>query len=60
MLFFAPFFTAASIAHEKDRRTFVLLLMTDLSDLEIVLGKMAAALVEDPGGAGGGVRLSCA
>ena len=33
MLFFAPLFTAASIAHEKDRRTFKLLLMTNLSDL---------------------------
>ena len=45
MLFFAPLFTAASVAHEKDRRTFVLLLMTDLSDLEIVLGKLIAALM---------------
>jgi len=46
VLFFAPLFTAASIAHEKDRRTFILLLMTDLSDLEIVLGKMLAALLK--------------
>jgi hypothetical protein len=46
VLFFAPLFAAASIAHEKDRRTFVLLLMTDLSDLEIVLGKMTAALIK--------------
>jgi len=45
ILFFAPLLTAASIAHEKDRRTFLLLLMTDLSDLEIVLGKMVAALL---------------
>ena len=45
ILFFAPLFTAASIAHEKDRRTFILLLMTDLSDLEIVLGKMLAGLI---------------
>jgi ABC-type transport system involved in multi-copper enzyme maturation permease subunit len=45
ILFFAPIFTAASIAHEKDRRTFVLLLMTDLSDLEIVLGKLLAGLM---------------
>lgn len=45
ILFFAPLFTAASIAHEKDRRTFILLLMTDLSDLEIVLGKMLAGLM---------------
>jgi ABC-type transport system involved in multi-copper enzyme maturation permease subunit len=45
ILFFAPIFTAASIAHEKDRRTFVMLLMTDLSDLEIVLGKLLAGLM---------------
>jgi hypothetical protein len=45
MLFFAPLFTAAAIAHEKDRRTFTLLLMTDLSDLEIVLGKLTAGLM---------------
>ena len=45
MLFFAPLFTAASIAHEKDRRTFILLMMTDLSDLEIVLGKLIAGLM---------------
>jgi ABC-type transport system involved in multi-copper enzyme maturation permease subunit len=45
ILFFAPLFTAASVAHEKDRRTFVLLLMTDLSDTEIVLGKLLAGLM---------------
>jgi ABC-type transport system involved in multi-copper enzyme maturation permease subunit len=45
MLFFAPLFTAASIAHEKDRRTFILLMMTDLSDLEIVLGKLLTGLM---------------
>ncbi len=45
MLFFAPLFTAAAIAYEKDRRTFTLLLMTDLSDLEIVLGKLVAGLL---------------
>jgi hypothetical protein len=44
-LFFAPIFTAASVAHEKDRRTFILLLMTDLSDLEVVLGKLLAGLM---------------
>ncbi len=45
MLFFAPLFTAAAVAYEKDRRTLLLLLMTDLSDLEIVLGKLAAGLL---------------
>jgi ABC-type transport system involved in multi-copper enzyme maturation permease subunit len=46
MLFFAPLAAATAVAHEKDRRTFVLLLMTDLSDLEIILGKLAASLVQ--------------
>jgi ABC-type Na+ efflux pump permease subunit len=45
MLFFAPLFTAAAISYEKDRRTFTLLLMTDLSDLEIVMGKLVAGLL---------------
>jgi ABC-type transport system involved in multi-copper enzyme maturation permease subunit len=45
MLFFAPLFTAAAVSYEKDRRTFMLLLMTDLSDLEIVLGKLVAGLL---------------
>src|SRR5262245_23179132 len=45
MLFFAPLFTAAAVSYEKDRRTLNLLLMTDLSDLEIVLGKLVAGLL---------------
>lgn len=46
MLFFAPLAAATAVALEKDRRTFVLLLMTDLSDLEIVLGKLTASLFQ--------------
>jgi ABC-type transport system involved in multi-copper enzyme maturation permease subunit len=46
LLFFAPLSAATAVSHEKDRRTFVLLLMTDLSDLEIVLGKLAASFVQ--------------
>ena len=46
MLFFAPLSAATAVAHEKDRRTFVLLLMTDLRDTEIVLGKLAASLLQ--------------
>ncbi len=46
MLFFAPLSAATSVAHEKDRRTFVLLLMTDLRDVEIILGKLAASLLQ--------------
>lgn len=45
MLFFAPLAAATAIAHEKDRRTFVLLLMTDLRDTEIVVGKLMASLL---------------
>jgi hypothetical protein len=46
MLFFAPLFTAFAVSYEKDRRTFNLLLMTDLSDFEIVLGKLVAGLLK--------------
>jgi ABC-type transport system involved in multi-copper enzyme maturation permease subunit len=46
MLFFAPLSAATAVAHEKDRRTFVLLLMTDLRDTEIVLGKLVASLLQ--------------
>jgi hypothetical protein len=45
MLFFAPLSTASAVSYEKDRRTLNLLLMTDLSDLEIVLGKLCAGLL---------------
>jgi ABC-type Na+ efflux pump permease subunit len=46
MLFFAPLSAATSVAHEKDRRTFVLLLMTDLRDVEIIVGKLMASLLQ--------------
>ena len=46
ILVFAPLAAATAVAHEKDRRTFVLLLMTDLSDPEIVLGKLLASLLQ--------------
>jgi len=46
VLFFASLFAASSITTEKDRRTFVLLLMTDLSNREIVLGKLLGSLLE--------------
>jgi ABC-type transport system involved in multi-copper enzyme maturation permease subunit len=62
ILFFAPLLTASSIAHEKDRRTFILLMMTDLSDLEIVLGKMIAGLLNSLAAlaAGAGLLSLCA
>src|SRR5262249_55800174 len=44
LIFFAALSTASAIAREKDPRTFVLLLMTDLRDYEIVLGKLFGSL----------------
>lgn len=38
-------FSAGAVAQEKDRRTLILLLMTDLSAVELVLGRMLAALL---------------
>ena len=37
--------SASTVSTEKDRRTLVLLLMTDLSGRELVVGKMLAALI---------------
>ncbi|HUG91312.1 MAG TPA: ABC transporter permease subunit [Planctomycetaceae bacterium] len=45
VLFFALLFAAGSVAQEKDRRTLVLLLMTDLRDRELVIGKLSASLL---------------
>jgi hypothetical protein len=44
-LFFAALASASAISQEKDRRTFILLLRTDLSDREIVLGKLLGSLL---------------
>jgi ABC-type transport system involved in multi-copper enzyme maturation permease subunit len=44
-LFFAALSAASAVAQEKDRRTFILLLMTDLRDHEIVLGKVLGSLL---------------
>ena len=57
ILFFAPLSTAAAVAYEKDRRTFTLLMMTALSDLEIVLGKLVAGLLHILSMLGAGVGL---
>jgi ABC-type transport system involved in multi-copper enzyme maturation permease subunit len=46
LLFFAALAAASSITTEKDRRTFVLLLMTDLRNHEIVLGKLLGSLLQ--------------
>lgn len=44
-MFFATLFTAANIAQEKDRRTLILLLMTDMRSRELTFGKLFASLL---------------
>src|SRR5205814_229946 len=44
-LFFAALSAAGAVSQEKDRRTFVLLLLTDMRDYEIVVGKLLGALL---------------
>ena len=43
--FFAALLAASEVAHEKDRRTLILLLLTRLSNSELVLGKLLASLL---------------
>ncbi len=45
VLFFALLFVANNVSQEKDRRTMILLLMTDMRDHELVLGKLSASLL---------------
>lgn len=45
LLFFAAISAASTVAQEKDRRTFILLLITDMRDYEIVLGKLLGSLL---------------
>jgi ABC-type transport system involved in multi-copper enzyme maturation permease subunit len=44
-LFFAALSAASTVSQEKDRRTFILLLITDLRNIEIVLGKLLGSLL---------------
>jgi len=44
-MFFATLFTAGNIAQEKDRRTLILLLMTDMRSRELTYGKLLASLL---------------
>jgi ABC-type transport system involved in multi-copper enzyme maturation permease subunit len=44
-LFFSALSSASAVALEKDRRTFILLLLTDLRNHEIVLGKVLGSLL---------------
>jgi ABC-type transport system involved in multi-copper enzyme maturation permease subunit len=46
VLFFSLLFTVGNIAQEKDRQTLILLLMTDLTNREIVLGKLFSSLLQ--------------
>jgi ABC-type transport system involved in multi-copper enzyme maturation permease subunit len=45
LIFFSVLFAAGNVANEKDRRTLLLLLTTDLRDRELVLGKLFASLL---------------
>ena len=45
VMFFSMLFAAGRVAQEKDRQTLILLLMTDLRDREMVLGKLTASLL---------------
>ncbi|HEY2785268.1 MAG TPA: ABC transporter permease subunit [Fimbriiglobus sp.] len=45
LVFFAALTAAGAVSQEKDRRTFILLLITDMRDYEIVLGKLLGALL---------------
>jgi len=44
-VFFSALLAASAVAQEKDRRTFDLLLLTKLSNSELVLGKLLASLL---------------
>jgi len=44
-LFFSAMLAASAVAQEKDRRTLVLLLLTRLSNSELVVGKLLASLL---------------
>jgi ABC-type Na+ efflux pump permease subunit len=46
LLFFSALSAASAITQEKDRRTFILLLLTDLRNHEIVLGKLFGSLLQ--------------
>lgn len=46
LIFFSALAAASTVAREKDRRTFVLLLITSLRNDEIVLGKVLGSLLQ--------------
>lgn len=45
VLCFALLFAGGSVAQEKDRQTLILMLMTDMRDRELVLGKLFSSLL---------------
>ena len=45
VIFFSALFTASNVSQEKDRKTLILLLMTELSNFEVVIGKLLASLL---------------
>jgi len=45
LLFFSALSSSSAVSQEKDRRTFILLLITDMRDREIVLGKIFGSLL---------------
>jgi len=45
VMFFSALLAASAVAQEKDRRTLVLLLLTHLSNAELVLGKLLSSLL---------------
>ncbi|MCH8923088.1 MAG: ABC transporter permease subunit, partial [Planctomycetes bacterium] len=44
-VFFSALLSASAVAQEKDRRTLILLLLTNLTNSELVLGKLLASLL---------------
>jgi ABC-type Na+ efflux pump permease subunit len=46
LIFFSALSAASTVAREKDRRTFILLLMTDLRNYEIVVGKLLGSVLQ--------------
>src|SRR5690606_24203985 len=44
-LFFSALLAASAVTQEKDKRTLVLLLLTNLSNSELVLGKLLASML---------------
>ncbi|MDA0833603.1 MAG: ABC transporter permease subunit [Planctomycetota bacterium] len=45
VIFFALLLAVGNVAQEKDRKTLILLLMTDLRNHELVIGKLSASLL---------------